>query len=203
MEPLFDLQNRIVAVGTGSSTSAVADALLRFHAAKAKSKAVTLYVVGAVAGATPLPAGDALLLIDVLRSLAPPIRTVGFGLLTGWQNLLLAAGTPGQRYLLARSLVAVEPLEWTGLTLPRYPLGLQGHAASPALMAQQLQQQLDRLLGELNLAPEIFKTPRLLNASEAIEHHFADQVYERPLIREFPNAKPTIANSPQHHEPHP
>ena len=181
MEPLFDLDHRIVAIGTGASTSAIVDRLLRLHAAKQRSRRITLYVVGTTAEMPPLSAGDALLLADVLRSIAPPIRTVGFGLLTGWQPVLLACGTRGERYMLTHSLVAAGPLDWTGLTLPKNSIGLQSPAHPTTLIRQQLDRQVQALFTELKLVPDLFARHHLLTAQEAIANGLTDHVVERQL----------------------
>lgn len=203
MEPLFDLRGRIVAIGTGATTSAVVDALFRMQAAKQRSRPITVYMVGATVESTPLLAGDALLLADVIRSIASPVRTVGFGMLTGWQPLLLACGSPGERFLLTRSLVALGPLDWNGLALPKNPIGLQPQASPQPSSAirQQLHGQLQRLLTELNLESDLFADHRLLNADEAIASRLADRVFQPALKPE--NSPQLIARPALNYESQP
>jgi hypothetical protein len=198
MEPLFDLDARVLAIGTGVSTNAVVDGLLRLHAAKKFSRPITFYIVGGADGAAPLTAVDAMLVGSVMRTVRSPIRTVGLGWLRNWQPLLLASGTLGQRYLLPQTLVALGPLDWNSLPLPRTPIGL--HHSPPEMTQPQtermLQSQLDGFLSELKLPPELFSRNRLLTAQEAVENRLADHLVERIST---PELSPTL--TPISHEP--
>jgi len=190
MEPLFDLPGRVLALGTGASTCAVIDALLRFHAGKQNARPITLYVVGADGG-TPLPAADALLLTGVIRVVRPPVRTVGLGLLQGWQPLVLACGTVGERFLLPQTLLAPGRLDLSAASMPRRPVGLYQVAPLPRrdTIEECLQKQFESLLSDLNLSPELFTEPRIWTAQEAVTNHLADQVVERILT---PQLSPAI-----------
>jgi len=199
MEPLFDYQGRTLAIGTGASTNAVVDGLLRMHAAKQFARPITLYIVGGANDTVPLQGVEALLLVGVLRTIRSQTRTVGLGLLRGWQPLLLAAGTAGQRCLLPQTLVSLGPLEWQGLPLAQNPIGLQPSPPESAYHQTErlLQKQLRQLLSELKLPAKLFGTDRFLTAHDAVKHRLADHVVERIVT---PELAPSIR--PVSHEPH-
>jgi len=200
MEPLFDLRGRIVAIGTGVTTNAAVDGLLRLHASKQFARPIRLYVVGGTEPTTVLPGVEAMLLAQVLGVIRSPIRTVGLGLLRGWLPLILACGTRGQRCLLPQTLLDLGPLSWDGLPLTRAPIGLQ---PPPRKSAQQqteklLQKQLRSLLAELKLSAKLFATNRVWTAQMAVKHQLADKVVERMVV---PGLSPTTTSHP--HEPEP
>jgi len=199
MEPLFDLDARILAIGTGVTTNAVVDGLLRLHASKRFTRPITLYIVGGTEGTAPLPAVEAMLLAGVMRTVRSPIRTVGLGLLTGWQPLLLACGTIRQRSLLPQTLLNLGPLKWDCLTLKRGPIGLQPAPWQSAHHQTELllQKQLRGLLAELKLSPKLFASNRVWTAHMAIKHQLADRVVERLVT---PEILQTICHT---HEPTP
>lgn len=200
MEPLCDINARILAIGTGVSTNMVVDGLLRLHAAKKFTRPITFYIVGGTEGAAPLTAVDAMLVASVMRTVRSPIRTVGLGWLRNWQPLLLASGAIGQRYLLPQTLVALGPLDWNSLPLPRTAIGLHHSPPETAYpkTEQVLQNQFDGFLAELKLPPELFACNRLLTAQEAVEHRFADHVVEG-----FPTPQLSHSLIPVSHEPQP
>jgi len=200
MEPLFDLRGRIVAIGTGVTTNTIVDGLLRLHAAKQFPRPITLYVVGGTEATTPLSGVEAMLLVQVMRVIRSPIRTVGIGLLQGWLPLLLACGTRGQRFLLPQTVLALGRLEWEGLPLTRAPIGLQPPPRTSAYHQTEnlLQKQLRGLLAELKLPAILFATNRVWTAQMAIKHQLADRIVERMVDSEL---LPTTTSHP--HEPEP
>ncbi len=190
MEPLFDLRGRVLPIGTGLTTNAIVDGLLRLHACKHHAKPITIYIVGGTNDPALSPV-DAMLIAAVMRTVRSPIRTVGLGLLTGWQPLLLACGTIGQRYLLRHTLVSITPPEW-GHGLPKTIIGLRQSPHEPAQqqIERRLQQQHQELLAELKLPPDRFATHQMLDSKTAVATGLADQVVERIL-------NPEISHSPK------
>lgn len=195
MEPLYDFRGRVLPIGTGLGTNAIVDGLLRLHACKQYAKPITIYIVGGTNEPALSPV-EAMLIAGVLRMVRSPLRTVGLGLLTGWQPLLLACGTVGQRYLLRHTLVSVTPPEW-GHGLPKTIIGLHQSANEPMHRQTErtLQLQHRELMAELKLPPDFFSTHRLLDSKTAVAVGLADHVVERIIT---PQRSPTL--TPDLHE---
>jgi ATP-dependent protease ClpP protease subunit len=193
MEPLFDFRGRVLPIGTGLTTNAIVDGLLRMHACnKHHAKPITIYVVGGIDAAS-ISAVEVMLITGVMRIVRSPIRTVGLGILTGWQPLLLACGTAGQRYLMRQTLLSVAPPDWNH-GLPKTVIGLHQSAHEPMHRQTErtLQQQHRELLAELKLPPDLFTTHQLLDSKTAVATGLADQVVERILNPEIsPSRKPS------------
>jgi ATP-dependent protease ClpP protease subunit len=191
MEPLFDFRGRVLPIGTGLSTNVIVDGLLRLHSCKQHAKPITIYIVGGTNEPALLPV-EAMLIAGVMRTVRSPLRTIGLGLLTGWQPLLLACGTVGQRYLLRHTLVSLAPPEW-GHGQPKSIIGLHQSAHEPMHRQTEriMQQQHHELLTEIKLPLDLFATNRLLDPKAAMEVGLADQVVERILKPELsPSRKP-------------
>lgn len=190
MEPLFDFRGRVLPIGTGLSTNAIVDGLLRLHSCKSHAKTITIYIVGTNDPAlSPI---EAMMIAEVMRTVRSPLRTVGLGLLTGWQPLLLACGTVGQRYLLRHALVSITPPEWSH-GQPKSIIGLHQSAHEPVQRQTErvMRQQHHELLAELKLPRDLFTTFRLLDPKAAVEVGLADQIVERILKPELsPSRKP-------------
>ncbi len=202
MEPLYDFRGRTLPVGTGLTANAIVDGLLRLHAGKHHAKPVTIYVVGGNDPA-PISAVEAMMIAEVMRTVRSPLRTAGFGLLTGWLPLILACGTVGQRYLLPHTLVSLSPPDWIH-GLQKTVIGLHRSANEPAQQQTErlLQQQHQELLAELKLPAKTFATHRILSASAAIEAGIADHVVERKLTLETSIIRSLEPNKNNTHENH-
>ena len=182
MEPLFDFRGRVLPIGTGLTTNAIVDGLLRLHACnKHHAKPITIYVVGGTNDPALSPV-EAMLIMGVMRIVRSPMRMVGLGILSGWQPLLLACGTAGQRYLLRQTLVSVAPPDWNH-GLPKTVIGLHQSAHEPVQHRTErlLQQQHRELLAELKLPVDLFTSHQVLDSKAAVARGLADQVVERIL----------------------
>jgi ATP-dependent protease ClpP protease subunit len=198
MTPLFDQEGRTLALGTGASIGEVVDGLLRFHAAKGFKKPITFYVVGGAEAAPGLTATEAMMLVGVMRTLRSPIRTVGLGWLRGWQPVVLAGGTPGQRFLIEHTLLSVAPLEWADHAKPHIGWQPTRQEQLKHQTERLLQEQIHHLLGRLQLDPASFASDRVLNPVEAIDARFADHVVDQILTPE-----PSLTIPSREHEAQP
>jgi hypothetical protein len=66
--------------------------------------------------------------------------------------------------------------------------GHHDHLRTPRTL---LEEQLEQLLSELKLAPDLFRSDRLLTAEEAVQNHLADTVVTRPLPQPLPIQEPS------------
>ena len=179
MEPLYDFRGRVLPIGTGLTTNAIVDGLLRLHACnKHYAKPITIYIVGGTNEPALTPV-EAMLIAGIMRTVRSPLHTVGLGLLTGWQPLLMACGTTGRRYLLRHTLVTVTPPEW-GHGLPKSIIGMHQSAQEPVQRQTEriMQQQHRALLAELKLPSDLFDTHRLMDPKAAVVIGLADHVVE-------------------------
>ena len=183
MPPLVDFKGRVISIGTGLGAHEIADAFLRLHNSKHHASPITLYILGE---ADALSAMDAMLLTSIMGSIRSPIETIGLGLLTGWQPLLLACGTPGQRYLLQNTLISISPINWRGSSMTRPQIGLAYKTDSETHQIQiHFQRQIKTLLQALDLNPEIFEQSRILSARDAVDQKFADRVHENIMAHQI------------------
>lgn len=183
-EPLWDLAGRTVSVGSDVGTTI--EALLRLQNTADRQRPVTLYLIGSPSAAL-LPTTDALLLCSLIRTLQSPVETIAMGIISQPLPLILAAGTR-RRCLLKHAMVSLSPFKWDAWPAARAPIGL-AHPPSPPPRTL-LDQQLSKLMRELDLDPELFATERLLTAEEAVEHRLADMVVAHTPPQLQPNPEP-------------
>jgi hypothetical protein len=179
MEPLFDLYGRTLCVGQGNPAACL-DALLRMNSdTKRWRTPITAYLGVGAEPARALRASEALALCGVIASLRSPLHTIGMGLLTGFQALVLAAGRPGHRHLLRHALVSVGTLDLEELPLPNGELGLTAQRNGPSLRAQAqalLRVEIAQLSRRLGLSAGLWQAPRILSAQETIQAGLADSL---------------------------
>jgi hypothetical protein len=173
-EPLWDLAGRTL--NHDADVTGTIEKLLRLQNAADHQRPITLYVVGTPAAPMCSPT-DALLLCALIRMLRSPVQTVGMGLLQSSQALVLAAGTY-RRFLLRHSFISLAPIPWHSVALSRTPIGLGSKLSTTQ---EILDAQIQMLLAELKLAPDLFLSERLLTAEAAVQHKLADLVVVQPL----------------------
>jgi hypothetical protein len=71
-------------------------------------------------------------------------------------------------------------VKWENVPAARNPISF-GHPTPLPSPRAMLDEQLEQLLAELKLAPDLFRSDRLLTAEEAVLNHLADIVVTRPL----------------------
>jgi hypothetical protein len=175
-EPFWDLTGRTLSLG--SDVSATVDGLLRLQNTADYQRPITLYVYGSPSQPALSPT-DALMVCALLQTLRSPVQTIGMGLLTPTQALVLAAGTH-RRCLIRHTVISLSPMKWENVPAARNPISF-GHPTPLPSPRAMLDEQLEQLLAELKLAPDLFRSDRLLTAEEAVLNHLADIVVTRPL----------------------
>jgi ATP-dependent protease ClpP protease subunit len=138
---------------------------------------ITVYVSSGSNAESRLSAVEAIQLSSLISCLRSPVHTIALGLVHGFEPMLLAAGRRGHRYLLPHALVCIGPLNIEHLQVPNGPAGLNNHSPSLRETAKQLlTRQIEELCAGFGVKPELWKYPRVLTPSEAIEIGLADQV---------------------------
>ena len=181
IEPLVDLEARILCVSATIPTTVVVDRLLRLQSGRDWQRPIWLYLPGADGPGTEAPtlsAMDFLTLHAIFRSLRSPVHGVGLGLLRGFEPLLLAACQPGHRYLLPSALCYVGALAVDRLPFS-HELGLA--VASGASLREQaahlIRGQLDSILAQLQTPASLWQgPPRLFSAQACIAAGLADRI---------------------------
>ncbi len=190
MQPLFDLEGRVMSIGGSLSAERVIDALLRMQNSTNWTKPITVYL-GLVdrvqqPGVGPFEAVQICTLLRHIR--VPVVRTVGIGgLLKDYEPMVLAAGTPGHRYLLRHSVLVPALASPTELPFPGPVPGLgQAKQSMREAIHRIHMDQIASLCAELAI-PRRWEN-LVLPAEAAISAGFADA-----LIREktaVPNRVP-------------
>lgn len=187
-EPLFDLRGRTVAVNPHVPLANTLDSLLRLHADPQRwREPITLYLGLHTDFHQPLPALDALMICGVIASLRSRVITVGLGLLTGHEALVLAAGC--ERYLLPQALVCVGGTDVAHL--PNGFPGLNPNESSLRTQAcEQIHHEISSLIRQLGLAPDLWRKPQILSAEKAIKLRLADQLVPAIPLNPIPHHAP-------------
>lgn len=129
---------------------------------------------------------DGLALIDVMQACEGPIQTVSLGMAASMAAIILAAGTPGHRFITRHSRVMLhQPLISGGL-----PGGNCSEIESVANSLIERKRQLDKLLIYLTGRPkgEIQKLTAkdtYLDAAQALKHGLVDKMVEGTALSEL------------------
>jgi hypothetical protein len=187
-EPLFDLRGRTVAVNPHVPLANTLDSLLRLHADLRRwREPITLYLGLHTDFHQPLPALDTLMICGVIASLRSRVVTVGLGLLTGHEALVLASGS--ERFLLPQALVCVGGADATHL-----PHGFPGLNPSDASLrteaCEQINREISSLIRQLGLAPDLWRKTQILSADKAIKLGLADQLVPAIPLNPIPHHAP-------------
>lgn len=163
----------------------IIDRLFRFHAAKEWTQPITLHINSSSSAERSL--SEFVQLHAVLQLLRSPIHTITLGgIIRGLDVLLMAAGVKGHRYLLPHSIVCIEPFNFGGIGLGKHQMGLgtkrEGSVREQA--TELLAIELNRIVCQLGLRPDLFKEPRVVTAETAIQLGLAD-VIVTPIQKAF------------------
>jgi hypothetical protein len=186
VQPFLDFKGRTLSLGGGISTPVACDALLRLQNSQDWERPITIYLGVSEPHDVPLSALDALQVSSLIGCLrVPVIRTVALGLLRGYEPLVLAAGSRGQRHLMAQALLFFgEPTADT-LTFEMKVGGLNPRGQCPRdRLRQWCAVQTSKLLTEFGVKVGTWPSGQLLNPDQAIEMGFGDAI--------VPNRCPTL-----------
>lgn len=120
---------------------------------------------------------DGLMIFDTMEYIKPDVQTIGMGMCASMGAVLLAAGTPGKRYLLPNAEVMIhQPLG-----------GMQGQASDMVIAAEHVlktRARLNKILMDRTgrTLEEIEKdTDRdnWMSAEEALKYGIVDQIMEK------------------------
>lgn len=169
--PFWDFHGRTMSLGRCDVTI---EALLRLQNSRHAERPITVYILGTPNTET-LTFEETMAICDVLRELRSPVQTVGMGLLTTTQSIVLAAGT-SRRLLLSHSILSLDEIVFrTSNTTRRVGINT-GRITIPPEEVQE--QQFLHLLTDLGISRSLIRLPRSIDAVEAIEHGFADQILQ-------------------------
>ncbi len=181
--PLCDYRGRTVALSgnlTATDVDVFLDRLLRLHNDRTSNRPITLYL--AASGGSLV---QYLRVYDVLRIIDAPLRTVGFGSISGISSLLLPCGTPGARHVLPHTIVATTGVLAAPEHLPGAQIGLTPMQSTPREKGRELVlEHLDAILThELHLSQSVvnavFDGGAVYSAAEAVSLRLADSVIAR------------------------
>jgi hypothetical protein len=179
MEPLLDLHGRTLCIGSAFSLDAAVEAILRMQNARNWKDPISVYLGIGAADRRMLTSCEAITLCGIISLVRSPVHTFGVGaLLMGWESLVLAAGCPGHRYLLPHTLLSIAPVDSGNLPLPNGQIGWSGKQEF-SLRAQAtaaLNSEISRLVVRLGLPPELWETPKILSARDAVHLRLADSL---------------------------
>ena len=129
---------------------------------------------------------DGLVLIDVMRSLPFPVRTVSLGIAASMAGVILAAGAKGHRYISPNSQVMLhQPLLSGGV-----PAGNCSEVERVAKNLTDRKRQMNRLLSRLT-GKNIKQIEKLtakdtyLNAEEALNTGLVDHITNNKTLYEL------------------
>lgn len=203
MQPFLDLKGRTLCIGGGVSTRLIYDTLLRLQNASDWERPITIYLGVGEPEHKPLSAIDALQICSLIQCLRiGVIRTVGLGLLLGHEPLVLAAGTPGSRFMAPQSLLIFGEAALELVAVQNKVAGLKPNANCPREILQNwCSQQTSRLLSDFGVKVSEWPAGRILPGSDALLMGFADEILSRRLLLKepMPERKPASLNC----EPHP
>lgn len=169
--PFWDLYGRTMSLGRCDVTI---EALLRLQNSRQGERPITFYILGSP-HSEGLTIEETMAICDVLRELRSPVQTVGMGLLTTTQSIVLAAGT-SRRLLLSHTVISLGEIRFSASTATRRVGINNSRRTNPPEEVQE--QQFPHLLTGLGISIPLTGLPRLLGAVEAIEHGFADQILQ-------------------------
>jgi hypothetical protein len=181
VEPLVDLDARILSVSTNTSIALVIDRLLRLQSGRDWRSPIYIYLPGAdgtVSESRELSAMDFLTLHAIFQRLRSCVRGVGLGLLGPFETLTLASCQAGHRYLLPSAMCCAGALEMGQLPFSDH-IGLTGdlRVSLREQAARLIRAQLDQVLAQLGLPATVWQAPsKLLGAQSCLEARIADRI---------------------------
>jgi len=126
-----------------------------------------------------------LAIYDTMQSISNPITTWAVGVTASFGTVLLAAGTPGQRYALPHATIHMHPAGG----------GTQGYTPDVEIQYREMKRQQDMLHHILakhtgqsaETISHDFERDRWMDAVMAQEYGFVDQVMGSPIFAELEN----------------
>jgi ATP-dependent Clp protease protease subunit len=169
------LRNRIVFVGhpINDQVANLIVAQLLYLDHEDKKRPIVMYI--------NCPGGivyHGLAIYDTMQQMSAPVSTFAVGVTASMGTVLLAAGTPGQRYALPNATVHMHPAGGTA----------QGYAPDVEIQYKELR-RIEELIHQLlahhtgQTVEQIaldFDRDRFMTAEEAVEYGLVDQVLEMP-----------------------
>lgn len=119
---------------------------------------------------------------DTMQSISNPITTWAVGVTASFGTVLLAAGTPGQRYALPHSTIHMHPAGG----------GAQGYTPDVEIQYKEmkrLQDTMHHILAKhtgqkVETIAQDFERDRWMDAAMAKEYGFVDEIMGQPILAE-------------------
>jgi ATP-dependent Clp protease protease subunit len=176
------LKNRIIFLGTpiNDQIANLIVAQLLFLNQEDPERTIRMYI--------NCPGGiiySGLAIYDTMQSIPNTIETWAVGVTASFGTVLLAAGTPGHRYALPHATIHMHPAGG----------GTQGYTPDVEIQYKEMKRQQDMLhhilakhTGQkVETISHDFERDRWMNAPEAKEYGFVDEVVGKPIFAEERN----------------
>jgi ATP-dependent Clp protease protease subunit len=173
------LKNRIIFLGTpiNDQIANLIVAQLLFLNQEDPERTIRMYI--------NCPGGiiySGLAIYDTMQSIPNTIETWAVGVTASFGTVLLAAGTPGSRYALPHATIHMHPAGG----------GTQGYTPDVEIQYKEMKRQQDMLHHilakhtgqQVETVSHDFERDRWMNAPEAKEYGFVDEVVGTPIFAE-------------------